>query len=280
MSGSQPTSFDPRIMQVSFQINDQIKTYDQRFAIRAKGQKFANPLQNQCTVEIANLDKDTRNYLLTVTSPFNTTKTPTIIELKVGRVSTGLFSIYKGEVSSSQITQPPDIFIRLKCGTKHSKRGQVGSRSGSGSQHIGDIARAVAGNMGLSLNNQAKDRIITNYSHNGDAASEVNKLHEMGCDAYVDDDQLVLKERYTMLSGDLLVLNESTGLVGVPEVTEKGLRVRFLWDNSVKLGGGIQVESKLNPSCNGVFVIYKLNFDVTSREVPFYYIAECLKAKT
>lgn len=274
------TTLDPRLMQVSFQVNNNLNTFDQEFSIKARGTKFANPLQNECQVEIANLDKVTRNYILTETSPFNANRTPKILNLYAGRVSTGVFLVYTGNITVSKVSQPPDIILTLKCGTGHFLKGKVGSRSGGANQKLSMIASGVASNMGLSLNNQADDRTIANYSHNGSAYDEVAKLQQFGVNAYVDDNQLVLKEVGVPLKGSLLVLSDTTGMIGIPEVTEKGLKVTFLFDNNAKLGGAIQIVSKLNPATNGIYVIYKLNFALSSRDNEFYYIAECLKAKT
>lgn len=280
MSGTQAPALDPRLLSVSFQVNNTLQTFNEGFYIRAKGSKFANALQNECSVEIANLDRETRNYILTETSPFNANRTPKTLSLYAGRVSTGLFLVYQGDITTSKISQPPDISLLLKCGTSHFMRGKVGSRSGGSNQSLLSIAQGVSGNLGLTLNNQANDRTVANYSYNGSALGEVQNLQHCGVDAYVDDNQLVLKEVGVALSGSLIILNENSGMIGTPEITEKGLRVTFLFVSSAKLGGAIQIESTLNPAANGIYVIYKLNFTLASRDTEFYYIADCVRAKT
>lgn len=279
MSGN-VTSIDPRLITVTFAVNGKLNTFTQDFTMRISGKKYANPLQNECEIEIYNLDRDTRNYILTETSPFNANRTAKIANVYAGRVSTGTFLVYTGDIALATITQPPDIGLKMKCGTSHFLKGKVGGRSGGKSGNLNIIASGVAKNLNLSLNNQAKDRSIANYSYNGDALGEVVNLQNAGVDAFVDDGQLVLKEAGLPLSGSVVNVSEETGMIGVPEVTEKGLKVTFLFNSAAKLGGAVQVTSKLNPSANGLFVIYKLNFKLDSRERNFYYIAECLKAKT
>lgn len=273
------TSIDPRLLTVTFAVNGKLNTFTQDFTMRVGGKKYANPLQNECEVEIYNLDRDTRNYLLTETSPFNANRTPKILNVYAGRVSTGTFLVYTGDIATSTITQPPDIGLKLKCGTAHFLKGKIGGRSGGKSGKLDIIAHGVATNLGLTLNNQAKNRTVSNYQYNGDALGEVVNLQQAGVDAFVDDGQLVLKEAGLPLSGSAVDLSENTGMIGVPEVTEKGLKVTFLFNSAAKLGGAIKVTSQLNPAANGLFVIYKLNFKLDSREKNFYYIAECLKAK-
>jgi hypothetical protein len=280
MSGSTLTALDPRLLSVSFEVNGQLNTFDQRFWIKAKGCKYANQLQNECTVEISNLTRDTRNYILDATSPFNLNKTPKVLTLSAGRVSSGLFQVYMGNITVSKIASPPDINLTLKCGTSHFMKGKLGKRSGGGKQSRAGLLGNIASNLGLSLHNEATDKTIANYAHTGNALDEVGKMHETGCDCFVDDNKLIAKNRLVPLAGDVINLSESTGMIKVPEVTEKGLRVTFLYVNQARLGGAIQITSNVNPSANGLYVIYKLNFALSSRENEFYYMAECLKAAT
>jgi hypothetical protein len=227
------------------------------------------------------LDAATRNYILTETSPFNQNKTPKSLSVYAGRQSTGTFLVYTGNIMTSAISQPPDIALTLKCGTLHSMRGKIGSRSGGKHSTLSSLAGGVASNLNLSLNMQASDKTIANYSHSGHALDEVSNLHETGdVDAFVDDNQLVIKDVGVPLSGNVLNLNAQSGMIGIPEINEKGLKVTFLFNGSVKLGAAIKITSLLNPATNGLFVIYKLNFALASREKEFYYTAECLKAKS
>lgn len=273
-------SLDPRLLKITFQVNDKLRSFDQSFRIRARGSKFANPLQNECRVDISGLDEATRNYILTETSPFNKNRTAKVLTLYAGRVSTGLSMVYQGDITISSIEQPPEVTLILKCGTLHFLRGKVGSQSGGSNQKLSVIASRVAKNLNVNLNNQAKNRTVNNYSHNGNALDEVIKLQDIGVDAYIDDTQLILKEAFLPLEGKVLNLSKDTGMLGVPIITEQGLKVSFLYNPEVKLGGAIRINSHINPAANGLFVIYKLNFALSSREQEFQYLAECLKAVT
>jgi hypothetical protein len=271
-------------MRATFQVNNQLKTYDwigqTGFSMRAKGCKYANAQQNDCTLDIWNLDTATRNYILTETSPFNKNRTPKLCTVYAGRVSTGLFQVYSGDIAISKIGQPPDIMLTLKCGTLHFKKGSIGSRSGGANQPLATLATNIGQNLGLTVNNQASAKNIANYSHNGAALDEIEKLQQAGnVDAWVDDDHLILKDFGVPLSGSAIDLSETSGMIGVPEITEQGLKVRFLFNSQAKLGGAINLTSVLNPAATGTYVIFKLNFDLTSRERDFYYTAECLRAK-
>jgi hypothetical protein len=159
-------------------------------------------------------------------------------------------------------------------------KGKVGSRSGGSGQSLATLANSVGTNLGLTVNNQTRSRTVANYSHNGAALDEIIKLGESGVDAFVDDNKLVLKEFGVPLTGAVLNLNLDTGMIGVPEITEQGLKVTFLYTPIAQLGGAINLTSVLNPAATGLYVINKLHHHLSTREKEFYLIAECLRAKS
>ena len=64
---------------------------------------------------------------------------------------------------------------------------------------------------------------------------------------------------------------------GIPEVTDVGVKVKYLYDNETTLGGGLRIVSDLNPAVNGDYGIYQLDFEVASREEPFYWTAAAMR---
>jgi hypothetical protein len=60
-------------------------------------------------------------------------------------------------------------------------------------------------------------------------------------------------------------------MVTVPVVNERGLQAKSLINNAIKIGGLIEVQSKINPAANGTWQVYKLGFDVSTWESPFYW---------
>lgn len=265
---------DPRIVRVSIEVDGALKTYE-GLDIRANGTKFGNANQNECEVSIANLNKATRDYILTETSPFNKNRKPKKIIVEAGRQSYGPTQIFVGDITNSSISQPPDITLKLKAMTGNYAKGDVISRSQPENARLSKISEQVAADLGVSLNFQATDKTISNYSFSGGSLKQIDKLQNAGLvDAYLDDGVLVVKDMNIPLTGKTRILNLDTGMIGIPETTEQGLRVKFLLDNQTTLGGALDIRSKIYPAINGSYVIYKLGFDIASRDVPFYWIAE------
>lgn len=268
-------ALDPRIVRVGLEIDGVMQLYED-LDIRVRGSKSANPLQNTCEVDISNLAAATRNQLLTATSPFRSGTSRKRLIVEAGRRSYGTTRLFSGEITAAAPTQPPDIGLNLKAQTGQFAKTQVISRSGAATQSHRAIATQAAATLGVALDYQATDRRVANYAFTGSAAREVDHLAQVGgVDAYLDDDTLVIKPRGTPLTGRVRELSADSGMIGIPEVTERGVKVKMLLDNTTVLGGQITVTSALNPALNGSYSIYGLDFEVASRDVPFYFIASC-----
>lgn len=270
-------ALDPRVVKVSVEVNGVKKTYASPFSITANGQKYANSLQNSAEVMIENIDRATQDYLLTETSPYNLNQTAKILTLEAGRESTGTTVIFSGNIVSSIVSQPPDVGILLKCLTGNFYKGNILSTNQPGQSTILQVSTRLAQVLNSTLKFQADDKNIGNYQFSGGALKQIELLNTMGgINAYLDDNVLVVKNAGAFLTGTgtTKILSASTGMIGIPEFTEQGIRVKFLIDNNTVLGGRLTIDSKQYPAANGDYIIYKLGFQLSTRDVPFYYIAE------
>lgn len=269
---------DPRLVQLGIEVNGVLRVYNEGFEFRASGTKFGNENQNEIEVKIANLSKDVRDFILTETSPFNSNRTPKRLVLRAGRVSTGLKLIFSGDITRSSISQPPDLVLSLKALTGDFQKGNVVSRNAQPSSRLSSIAGNVAKDLGVPLIFEADEKTVTNYSYSGGNLGQVKKLGQMGdVNAYLDDQGLVVKNAGKPLVGSVRVLDVDSGLIGQPEYTETGVKVKYLLDGTSVLGGGLRLRSVLDPAISGLYCIAKLSFDITSRDTPFYWIAEATR---
>ena len=273
-------ALDPRIVKVSIEVNGVLKTYSSPFKLDASGTKYGNALQNEATVTITNLDKATQDYILTQTSPFNFNKTPKTCIVEAGRESYGTAVIYRGNIIKSVVSQPPDIGVTLSCLTGNFLKGNIITRNASGVTSFSQICAGISQNLGTVLDFQATDRNISNYSFGGGALNEVELLGSTGgVNAFIDDNTLIVKNAFIPLTGITRVLSAETGMIEIPVFTEQGIKVKMLLDNQTRLGGGLRITSNIYPAVNGEYVIYKLGFQISSRDTPFYYIAEAARRR-
>jgi len=273
-------ALNPRIVKVSIEINGKMKIYSDPIQLTANGTRYGNALQNECTVTLDNLDKETQDYLLTETSPYNLNRTPKRVIVEAGRQSYGVALIYVGNIVRAIVSQPPDITITLQCMTGNFQKGNMISRSQNGMVPLSQISAAIAQDLDVGLTYQATEKTISNYSYSGDALGQVELLNQMGAyNAFIDNNTLVVKNAFIPLNNSLRVLNASSGMIGIPEFTEQGIKVKFLLDNQTTLGSSLEIQSKQYPAANGTYVIYKLGFQIANRDTPFYFIAEAARRR-
>lgn len=272
------TSPDLRRIRFGIEISGKINWYE-GLRVRASGTKFANAQQNECTLTVTGLSMTTRDHLLTETSPFNSNRTPKRLIIEVGRVSTALFRIFIGDIVSAEPSSPPDVDVIIKAKTQSAQAGNVVAIASGPLSKLSAISQRVADEIGLGLDFQAIDKNVSNFSYTGAALKMVNLLQDSGgVRAFIDDEILIVKNYGQALSGRIRILSVDTGMVGIPKATEKGLDVTFLIDSESLLGGMLRLDSKMNKSLNGDYVIDQLKFDVASHEDPFFYSATCSQA--
>lgn len=273
-------NIDLRIVKVTIDVGDgNRKTYASPFQISVFGTKYANQLQNECIVTIENIDRDTQDFILTATSPFNLNYEPKYLRVEAGRESYGTQLIFEGNIILSQITQPPDIGVILRCMTGNYAKGNIVTQIQGARVPLSVIAKQIANDLGVVLQFEATDKDIPSYQFAGPSTNPIALINSYGgYNAFIDNGILVVKDGFIPIKGSVSFVNARTGMIGIPSFTEQGLRVRYLIDKDTRIGGAIELNSIQYPAVNGRYVIYRLGFEITSRDVPFYYIAECARS--
>lgn len=273
-------AFDDRLVIVTIEIEGQTFVYDQRYYITATGEKYAAPNLGIGEVRIDNIKKETRDYFLTKTSlykPNQQTPTPAFLSLDVGRESIGTFRLFTAQVIAGTPSQPPDIGLVFRAMTGAALLGQPLSVSMPANTYLSAIAEQVARNLNKTLSFQVKpDRVINNYSFTGSAIGQLQRLEEMGnVDVFIDNTTLIVKNSANPRAGAVPLISSATGMVGVPQITERGVWAKCLINSLVQIGGAVTIQSEVNPATSGTWnKIFKLGFEIASRDTPFYWIIE------
>ena len=266
---------DPRIMRVGIEVEGTMRFYDE-LSITAQGEKYANFNQTRCNISITNLERSVRDFILTETSPINANRNPKRITLEAGRVSTGYTTVFDGNLYRSSISQPPDQVLSLRTLAGQFQKSRIVQNSFPGNIQISRIAAQIATDTQTTLNFQATDRTISNYSFTGSALQQMRKLEQFGgIEVFLENRQLVVRDRDTIPSGNVRLLSPDNGMIGIPIPTEQGIKVNFLFDHQTTLNTALDLQSERYPTFNGRYRIYKLTFNLANRDTPFYYTAEC-----
>ena len=267
---------DPRIVRIGLLIGDNLTFYE-GLSIYASGTKFTSTNQGQAVITILNLKRDTREQLMQAANPFNSNPQRKSVIVEVGRVSYGASILYQGDIFRVQPSGKPDIGVSLKCLTGYYDKRSILSRTFGALSSLSEVAKQAALDNGLSLSFEIQDKNIGAYTFTGSAFQEIVNLESLALsDVFVDNGTLYVKEAEKQKTGATIkVLNKNTGMVGIPEGTENGVRVSMLYDPVVQIGGRIRLTSEINPVLDGDYIVYMLEFDITSRDNPFYLHAEC-----
>lgn len=271
--------FDNRLLRVGVEIGKRIVWFE-GLSIEATITKVANEVANEANVKITGISKTQRDQILTETTPWMHASTRKSLIIEAGRASYGTSRIYTGDIQTVGVSQPPDIAIDISAKTNAWNKLQVISKGYAASVSSKVVAADIADSMGLTLVWEATDKQIGSYSFTGSKGQQLGQLGQLGqVNAYVDDDKLVVKDLGKPLGkvATVAILDSTSGMVGIPELTEQGIRVKMMFEPQSRCGGAITVDSKRNPGANGTYTIYKMTYDLANRQEPFYTTIEAYR---
>ena len=271
------SAFDGRLITVNIDFpTGKSYSFDQNYQIMARGTKFTTATQSACELTIYNLTKELRNTIISRSSPWGNRQNLPKVSLSIGRVSYGTFLLYIGDVISANVTQPPDLGITLRALTNNALLGVIAATQQPANTQLSEIVSTVGDLLGATVDNQSTTKQINNFSSTGTPLDGVRKLNECGgIIAYCDNSTLVVLNQDTPKKNATRDLNASNGMVGIPQVTEAGMTVKMMADNTVQLGGAVNIFSVENPAANGVWQILKVDYEIASRDQAFFYVLTC-----
>lgn len=268
---------DDRIIRVGIELDGVVK-YFEKVNIKASGSKTNNSTQNEFNISITNLSRETRDYLLTNNNILNRKLKNKSITVEAGRKSTGLSLVFKGDIRMVNTSQPPNIALNIRTYTGDALKSQLISTSAGASAKLSTISKTIAESLSKKLIFQAIDKTIANYAFTGAKLEQVKRIENLGgVDVTIDNDSMIVKNENKPLRGQIFLINATNGMIGLPTINERGISVKTLFNNNVKIGSIIRIESKINVALNGDYVVYEIHYDIANRDTPFYTTFEGTK---
>ena len=267
--------FDDRVLNIVIEFNGQMQFYNGAAGV-VKITKSSDSKQNACTISIDNLLLETIDYLVTETSPWNPSQKPKLITVMAGRQSAGVERIYTGDVILAEPSMPPDRRLTMKALTQNGAKYKWTSRSSPKTTQLLELCRHVASDYSLSLRFEAKDKTVAKYVYNGSTAQQIKKLEQVGdVDCFIDDEFLVVKDLGKGMRGEVRLISKDTGMIGTPVLDDKGIKVRMLFDPTIRLGQQIEIRSEVNKAANGQYVIYNWSASLATHDNDWYLDLAC-----
>jgi hypothetical protein len=267
-------------------INGQTVTLDENLMLSIRIKKAALALRNKATINVGGLTQQLREQLLTNFTAYSQRQRtmgeladsyiPVTIQAgySIGGVAT-LTQVYKGQiVSCGLVSPPPNVILQIVCYTQQQDTVNfITTQAPSGITYAAYAAWA-ANQMGLSLyiDTAYANTIIYNPGRTCFTVSalllDLQRYDRITIAAYIDDDQLIVKDKNKIINpANILTISE---FLGMPTWNEWGINFTVLFNNAIKLAGGVNLMSILNPSINNTnFVIIELDYNLESRDKQF-----------
>lgn len=287
---------------------------DDSLSIHARIKSSVWSLQSEAQIDVTNLSGRVRTELLAQFTAFNRRKaeqgTKRLdmigVEVKAGyksppsassvittdRGTDKTSTVFNGQLAIVQpISGPPDIRTRLVAYTNQLDRASF--RTGQAPQGV--TLRQYAEWMSKEMELDAPLIDAPDYADQqlpNPATSQVTRLgllkwlqslYPMNVFIWIDGRRLVIKDWHALKTDNAIPLNQ---FVGIPSWNEYGVEFTTLFNADLRLSKPVNIYSELNPSVNskesdinadakGEYIVTSLDYNLTSRDTPFYVSAMC-----
>lgn len=142
-----------------------------------------------------------------------------------------------------------DRITRLICRGGYQPRDKVVSSTLGKDSSLVDIIKQIGVATGYSVIMNEKDfagepAYRRGYTLSGEPLSYLGRLSQThGFSYIVDGDNIIISAKDKFIYGEPIVVNEFSGMQGVPEITETGCDVKVRLNHAFRLGGRIDIKS-------------------------------------
>lgn len=231
-------------------------------------------------ISIANLSREDVEYLTTYTSPYVDQSKKKRINVFAGYESTGVGMIFSGDIYSALPEGLPDTWLNIEAKTEYFNQQNIITLSQS-KMNTKSIASIIANQLNLALVWRSKsEKFIDAFNFTGAKTKLLNRLNQLdNFTAFVDNGSLLVidsneqppETSSTKKTGYIKLINADSGMIGIPQPDEHGVKIKVLLDPAVNLGDWFKLESERLPIVNGFYQVYEMTYDFATRE-PQYYL--------
>ena len=214
---------------------------------------------NAMDIDIYNLAPETYNQLFY--DYFNVNRRTVILE--AGYEQMGLSVIFIGDMWSCYTSrQGSDLITRIHAivGLK-----SLPLQTDATLENISrnQILKHVAHDMAMDIKIYSGEDIKFNrpVTLNGNSFAIIQKYSE-GM-AFMDNNQITVLDSYDAIEGDVALINDESGLLGVPEHEDALLRVKIMFEPRIIIGQIIEIKSRIAPMFNGQYKVYGIKHEGT-----------------
>lgn len=227
-------------------------------------------------ITVYNLNREDMGFLSTCAAKWKEQKS--LIQLYVGysydepEKEDKIRCIFSGWITQASPEGYPDLALNIKGLTGKEWWGNRIDISKANTSII-DLIDYTSSVTGYPVNINAKvrktnvllNKKLENFTYSGTSWGLLDKIQEMIGGGFMPNKDSVFLSTYNdqtfvwtneeSSTGNILLVNEKTGMIGVPEATTLGVNVTVLLNTGVNIGDKIKLESKRMPILNGLYTI-------------------------
>lgn len=277
-----------RLIRITLSIPGSEVVLKEDLNIRVRISKAALSIQNKATIEISGMSTATRESLLSQFTAWNKrlAEQGTIqlayipVKIEAGYLSQSgieLATCFVGQVVLVEpYAAPPDITVKITCFTRQFDKAKFNSNKAPAKTTFYKYVEWAAQQMEFGTNFKCEtsynNKEILNPArsiHNlGGLLIDIQNMYRPDVVAFVDDDVLIVKDRDKVIDPSTIPVIKK--FIGIPTWTEWGVEGTTMFDPQIKVASGAEFQSIMNPGINGQYVIMTLEYDLCSRDRPFY----------
>ena len=179
----------------------------------------------------------------------------------------GYTTVFFGNINTAygDYTASPEAFLSIQAMAGFfSQIAPAAPVSYQGTVDVAVIMARLANDMGLAFENTGVSVQISNPYLSGSAVQQARSIATAAnINMNIDNGTLAIWPMGGARVGTMPVLNKDTGLIGYPTFDIKGITLRCLFNQSIRFGALVKVESPVTRA-NGVWKVYSINHDLSS----------------
>jgi hypothetical protein len=193
----------------------------------------------------------------------------TSITLLAGNATDGMAIAFEGNMTSAlaNFYDTPNVAFNITATTGlNAAMSQPPAMSFPGTVSIATICQQVANSLGLTLENNGCNAVLTNQYLQGSLLDQLQRATTAARVLYTIEHGILAiwpNDSYRTSKTNIPTISPATGLVGYPEYTAVGVNFRTLFNPLLLYGANINMQSSLQPAC-GTWTTFNLSHELDS----------------
>lgn len=225
------------------------------------------PSMNSAEMRIYGLDPQVMNAISTLGSPRPMERLNTV-SVYAGDSVNGLSLVYTGTVQDAwqNFNGQPDTFLEVQSFVStFDATKPVPPISFPGSADVATMFAGLATQAGRAFENNGVQVTLANPYFAGTTLSQAHDLARAANIEFHDDGStFAIWPKDSTRGGVIPLIGENSGMIGYPDFTSQGIRIRTVYNPNILFGGQVKVETTLKQA-QGIWYVNKVSYSLTSR---------------